>query len=65
MGIIDVQWAIAAQARQYEESLKITRQLENGTLSEEDYFKKWQKPVNSGIIIKESPEKDQVVQEVI
>jgi hypothetical protein len=44
MGIA-VEWTITAQAQQYEESMKITKQLEEGTLSKEEYLKKWQKNI--------------------
>lgn len=40
---INVEWTIAGKAHEYEESLKINKQLEDGTLSKEDYLKKWSK----------------------
>jgi hypothetical protein len=40
---------IEARAQQYEESLKITRQLEDGSLSKDEYLKKWQKPVSTKV----------------
>jgi hypothetical protein len=37
----NAEWTIAG--RSYEESLRITKQLEDGTLSKEEYLRKWQR----------------------
>jgi hypothetical protein len=46
---ISANWTIEAKAQQYEESLKINRQLEDGSLSKDEYLKKWKKPVSTKI----------------
>ena len=41
------EWTISGRAKEYEESLKISKQLKDGTLSEEEYLRKWQKYIKS------------------
>jgi hypothetical protein len=38
---ISADWTIEAKAQQYEESLKIARQIEDGSLSKHEYLKKY------------------------
>jgi hypothetical protein len=40
---VEAEWTLAGIAHEYAESLKITKQISDGTLSKEDYLKKWQK----------------------
>jgi hypothetical protein len=42
-------WTLEAQAQQYEESRKIAKQLEDGTLSQNDYLIKWRKSTTSNV----------------
>jgi hypothetical protein len=46
---LQVEWTLAGKAHEYEESLKIAKQLEEGSLSEADYLKKWLKSPKQGI----------------
>jgi hypothetical protein len=47
---VDVEWTIAGIAREYAESLEISKQIADGTLSREDYLRKYQKTVLGDIL---------------